>query len=328
VTGASGFVGGAIVRHAMARGCEVRALARTERAAASIARLGATPIRVRLDDETGLSRAMGGCRTVFHVAGTSEMCPRDPAGMDRVNVQGTGAVMRAAGRADVGRVVHTSSAATIGERAGTIGREDTPHRGSFLNEYERSKLLGERRAFQAGREFGVEVVSVNPSSVQGPGRTEGTARLLMRAARSRIAVLMHTWLSIVDVDDCAEAHLLAAEHGIAGDRYLVSGASLPVVRAVDLVRRLSGRPRYVLWMPRAAAETAVPLVHAVSHAWPEARLCPAMLRTLLHGHRYDGSLATRALGLRYTTLDRTLERTLEWYAERGLLHRGPTRRMR
>jgi dihydroflavonol-4-reductase len=327
VTGGSGFVGGAIVRHALARGGEVRALARTERAAASIARLGATPIRVTLDDEAGLIRAMRGTATVFHVAGAREMCARDPTGMDRVNVQGTDAVMRAAARADVGRVVHTSSAATIGEPAGTIGREDTVHRGSFLNEYERSKLLGERRAFEAGREYGVQVVSVNPSSVQGPGRTEGTARLLIGAARSWVAVLVHTWVSVVDVDDCAEAHLLAAEHGTPGQRYVVSGTSLPVVRAVDLVRRLTGRPRHVLWMPRGAAETAVPLLRGVTAFRRHAGLCPAMLRTLLHGHRYDGSRATRDLGVHYTALDRTLERTLDWYAERGLLGPGTARRM-
>jgi dihydroflavonol-4-reductase len=322
VTGGSGFLGGAVIRHLVADTFEVRALARSDRAAAAIAGLGASPVRVALEDEAALTGAIGGCSTVFHVAGTHEICPRDPAEMDRVNVDGTGRIIRAAARAGAGRVVHTSSAATIGEATGAIGHENTTHRGAFLNEYERSKLLGERRAFETGRDHGVDVVCVNPSSVHGPGRTEGTARLLTRAAGSRVAVLVQTWISVVDVDDCARAHLLAADHGRPGERYLVNGASLPVGRAVDLVRRVTGRPSHVLWVPRRAAAWAVPLAEVLVRARPGASPCPAMLRTLLHGHRYDGSRATRELGLRYTPVEHTVERTLAWQAELGLLGAG------
>ena len=319
VTGGSGFVGGAVVRHLLAHAIDVRALARTDRAATAIARLGATPVPLTLADEAGLTAAIRGCSTVFHIAGTYEICPRDPAGMDRVNVQGTAHVIRAAARAGVRRVVHTSSAATIGEAAGAVGTETTTHRGAFLNEYERSKFFGERRAFETGRDHGVEVVSVNPSSVHGPGRTEGTARLWTRAARSRLALVLQTWISIVDVDDCARAHLLVAERGRPGERYLVSGASLPVGRAVELVRRVTGRPSRVVWIPRRAVAAAIPFAEALVRARPGARPCPAMLRTLLHGHRYDGSRAVRELGLQYTRVEDTVERTLRWQAELGLI---------
>ena len=94
--------------------------------------------------------------------------------------------MRAAAAARVARVVHTSSATTIGERAGEIGREDTPHRGSFMSNYERSKFLGERRVLALGEELGVAVVCVNPSSVQGPGRTGGSATLLLDIVNGRL----------------------------------------------------------------------------------------------------------------------------------------------
>ena len=116
------------------------------------------------------------------------MCLRDPEPMFRTNVGGLGSVVRAAARAGVARVVYTSSAATIGERRGVVGDEDTPHRGSFLSAYERSKYVAEQRVFALGAELGVEVVSVNPSSVQGPGRTEGSARLLIGLVNGRLPV--------------------------------------------------------------------------------------------------------------------------------------------
>ena len=110
----------------------------------------------------------------------------------------------AASRADVSRVVYTSSAAAIGESRGVVGTEETPHRGTFLSAYERSKFLAERSEVELGAELGLDVVCVNPSSVQGPGRTEGSARLLLGLVNARLPVIVETFLSIVDVDDCTK----------------------------------------------------------------------------------------------------------------------------
>src|SRR5204863_4200799 len=126
-----------------------------------------------------LERAMVGGELVFNAGGVNEMCMRDAGPLFETNVAGAANVVRAASEAGVRRVIHTSSAATIGEARGTIGREDSEHRGSFLSRYERSKFLGERRALELGDDLGIEVVCVNPSSVQGPGRTGGSARLLL-----------------------------------------------------------------------------------------------------------------------------------------------------
>src|SRR5207245_335459 len=152
-TGASGFVGSAVVRHLVGSGREVRALARSDAAAGVVAAAGARPVRGHLFDLEALLTGMRGCSTVFHVAGLSSACPRDPAPMIRTNVDGAGNVVRSAAAAGVGRVVHTSSAATIGEASGAIGREDSPHRGSFLSPYERSKFLGERKVLGLGRDL-------------------------------------------------------------------------------------------------------------------------------------------------------------------------------
>lgn len=322
VTGATGFVGGALLRRLLDDGRDVRALARTDRAAAALADLGAIPALGDLDDAGSLRVAMEGVGTVFHVAGVNAMCLRDPSELYRTNVDGTERVIRAAAGAGVERVVYTSSAATIGEPEGVIGREDTPHRGTFLSGYERSKFLAEERARTIATELGVAVVTVNPSSVQGPGRTGGSARLLLGLVNARLPVVVPTFLSIVDVEDCTAGHVLAERAGVPGERYLLNGATLSVGEAVDLLRRVTGRPRGVLTVPRGAARIGGRLAGALARlSGRDLPACPEMIGTLLHGHRFDGSRARRELGLDYHPIEDTVARTLAWYRDRGLLRR-------
>jgi dihydroflavonol-4-reductase len=318
LTGGTGFVGGALLARLVADGAEVRALARTAAGAEAVRALGAEPVSGDLFDHDVLVQSMTGCATVFHVAGVNAMCVRDPGPMFRANVEGAGAVLAAAAASGVARLVHTSSAATIGEPRGVVGTEDTPHRGSFLSSYEKSKYLGEREVFDRGEELGIDVVCVNPSSVQGPGRLGGSARLLLDLVNGR-APIVDTYVSIVDIADCIEAHVLAATRGLPGSRYLVSGATLTPRSAVHLLRAETGHPRHVVRLPRAAATVAGAVGSAISTVTGrDLPLCAELARTLLHGHRYDGSLAERELGLRYTPIGETVRRTLEWYAERGL----------
>jgi dihydroflavonol-4-reductase len=320
LTGGSGFVGGALLQRLTRDGREVRALARSSEASRVVDACGGVPIPGNVLDEDALLSGMRGCETVFHVAGVNAMCVRDPEPMFRTNIGGSASVVRAAAHAGVARVVYTSSAATIGEARGVVGTEHTPHRGTFLSAYERSKYMAEQRVFALGADLGVDVVSVNPSSVQGPGRIEGSARLLIGLVDARLPVIVHTFLSIVDVDDCAEGHVAAEERGRPGERYVLNGASLTTSHAVKLVQSVAGRPRRVVRVPRAGAAVA-----GTAAGWA-ARLtrhdlpfCSELARTLLHGHRYDGSRATRELGLSYHPIEETVVRTLGWYAEHGLI---------
>lgn len=322
MTGGSGFVGGALVAGLVEEGWAVRALARSDASAAVLERAGADPVRGNLAEPDPLAEGMHGCDVVFHVAGVNAMCLRDPSPMFRANVEGSANVIRAAARAHVGRVVHTSSAATIGEAAHTVGREDSTHRGWFLSRYEESKFLGEREVLALGRALGVEVVCVNPSSVHGPGRTGGSGRLLLDLLNGRMPIV-DTFLSIVDVADCTRGHLLAAHRGVPGKRYLLSGMTLHARHAVALLRAETGHPVRVRRLPRAAAAMAGVLGGAASTVTRrELPMCPELAATLLHGHRYDGSRATRDLGLSYTPIRATIERTLRWYRANGLLAWG------
>jgi dihydroflavonol-4-reductase len=127
-------------------------------------------------------------------------------------------------------------------------------------------------------------------------------------------VLVRTWVSVVDVDDCAEGHVLAARHGVPGERYVLSGPSLRVDEALEALRTVTGGPGRVLWVPSLAVRAIAPFtaLAALSRRDADPFVCPAVVRTLLHGHRYDGTRATRELGLHYRPLAETLERTLAW----------------
>jgi len=320
VTGGSGVVGRALVRRLVADGREVRALARSDRTAEALGALGARPVRGDVLDAGSVQEAVRGCASVFHVAGINAMCGRDPRPMLRTNIEGSATVVRAAAAAGVAKVVYTSSASAIGEPHGTVGREDSAHRGTYLSNYERSKRLAEARVFETAAEVGVEVVAVNPSSVQGPSRASGSARLLLDVVNGRLPFLVDTTISIVDIDDCSEGHLLAEARGVPGERYLLSGASLTIREAVALLRHAWGAPERVRFAPGWVASAGAAILDAGARViGREAPVCLESVRTLRHGHRYDGSKATRELGLAYTPIEETVRRTLAWCAEQGLV---------
>jgi dihydroflavonol-4-reductase len=320
LTGGSGFVGGALADHLIARGDDVVALARSDAAERALTARGAHVVRGDVLDEDAMAAGMAGTELVYHVAGINTMCPKDPAALIHVNVRGAEAAVRAAARAGVPRVVLTSSAASLGEAEGTVGREDSPHRGSYMSVYERSKHEGEVAAFAAARRAGVELVSVNPSSVQGPGRAGGTGKILIAYLNGKLRAFLDTRISIVDIADCVEGHVLAAERGLPGERYVLNGTTLRSREALDIVSELAGVRHDVRLLPPRVATVAGAAVEAVFRVrGKQPPVCREMVRTLLHGHRYDGSRAERDLGLRYTPVEDTFRRTIEWAVAQGLV---------
>ncbi len=320
VTGGSGFIGGALVDALAAAGRPVRALARSAGAAQALRDRGAEPVTGDVLDADSLIRASQGCSVVYHAAGVNTFCLADPTPMERVNVDGSANVIAAAAAAGVGKVVYTSSAAALGEAHGTVGNENSAHRGSFLSEYERTKYLAERRVLHDAAERGVDVVCVSPSSVQGPGRLHGTARLLLQYLNGTMKFLVNTRISFLDIADCTTGHLLAEQHGKPGERYILNGATLTTREMIALVASTTGITRRVRWLPGQAAMAAAVVVEAGARAARrKPPICREMIRTVLNGHTYDGSRAERELGLHYTPVEETIARTLRWYSENGYL---------
>ena len=322
VTGGTGFIGGALVDALVSRGDAVAALARSDAAASASNASGAAIVRGDVLDEVALIEGMRGCDVAYHVAGVNTLCPTDPAQLFHVNVRGAEAAVRAAARAGVRRLVLTSSAAVLGEGEGTVGSERSTHRGSFLSVYEHSKHDGEKAALAAAEVEDVDLVCVNPASVQGPGRAGGTGRILIYFVNGRLKVFVDTVLSLVDIDDTVQAHLLAAERGVRGERYVLCAGSMTSREALAAVSKLTGvtdRPRL---LPSAVAVGVGATIEAASRLrGRKPPLCREMVQVLLHGHRYDGSRAAAELGLRYRPVEETFRRTIAWAMQEGLITR-------
>jgi dihydroflavonol-4-reductase len=322
VTGGTGFLGGAIVERLLADGRPVKALARSDDSARTLRELGAEPVRGDVLDADALTAAIRGCEVVYHAAGLNTFCLRDPSLLFEVNVQGSRNVVRAAAEAGVRRVVYTSSAAALGEARGTVGSETSPHRGSFLSSYERSKFEAEQAVLSVARETETEVVCVNPASVQGPGRATGSTRLLLDYLNGRLKAIVDSTISLVDIADCTEGHLLAEARGKPGERYVLSGATVTVREGIQLLGRLTGINAPVRALPPAVATAAAVAVETAARLRGKTpRVCRDLVRTALHGHAYDGSRAARELGLSYTPLEETIRRTLDWFRDEGLVER-------
>jgi dihydroflavonol-4-reductase len=319
VTGGTGFVGGLLLSRLVREGREVRALVRRP---GDRERLPTPEVELALGDlenEELLVRAAEGCEVVYHAAGMNQLCLPDPAPLYQVNVEGTRRLLQAASRAGVRRVVYTSSAATLGGDGHRPVDESSPAPQGFTSHYARSKFEAERVALEFE---GIDVVTVNPSSVQGPGRVTGTARVFLDYLNGRLRFDLPSRFGICYTADCVNGHLLAESKGRAGERYVLNTATLTNSEAIDLIAVISGltaRPRTV---PLPLAMGAAACLEWVAHSrGRRPMLCREAVRTVGHPHVYDGSRAERELGLRYTPLREAMEATVRWYRQEGLVTR-------
>ena len=316
VTGGTGVVGTPVVRYLVESGREVRGLARSEASATMLADMGAAPVRGDICSPDSLVKAVAGCDVVYHVAGLVSFCPQFPDRLYQVNVEGTRNVVRAARRAGVRRLVHTSSVVAVGEKPGTVGSESTPHRGYYLSHYGRSKHQAEMAAFAEAGDM--EVVVVNPSSVQGGGRATGSGGLLLQAVNGRFKYLVDTPISIVDTDDCAQGHLAAEQRGLAGQRYILSGFTLSLRQAVALMSDLTRRRYRIRFIPRGLLAPAGLVADTVGQYVDSVPFCRETVHLMRYGASYDGSRARWELGLEYRSPRETFTRALESFRAAGL----------
>ena len=224
---------------------------------------------------------------------------------------------------DYASLVRPDTAATLDSEPPAGTPDDRPRR--FLSGYERSKYEAERQVMELAPRLGVELVCLNPSSVQGPGRTTGTARWLISYANGRLHWLIDAPVSLVDIADCAEAHLLAATRGEPLHPYVISGSTQRISEMVHTLGTVAGHTYPIRFLPPGPAVAAASMVGAGFRvAGRRAPVCREMLRTLAHGHAYDGAPAARELGFTYTPLEETLRRALAWYVEHGLVRPSQT----
>lgn len=321
LTGATGFIGGAILDRLLREGQRVLTLVRQEEAARRVAAKGAIPILGDLLDPATYRDPLRSCDLLYHGAGVNAFCLRDPSLLYRVNVEGTRRLLEVAGEVGIRRVVYTSSALTIGEPPGQIGKEETPHRGYFFSHYERSKYEAEQVALALARQ-GLPVVVINPSSVQGPGRLHGTARLFLDYLNGNLPCIFGETVSLVYIDDCVEAHLKAEERGRVGERYLVSAPPIALEEFFGMMAELTGLPERPRWIgPTVARALGTVSEWTARLRGQRPRLCRELVQTVLHGPRYDSSKAGRELGIAFLPFREMAARTVAWYVETGHVRR-------
>lgn len=265
VSGATGFVGSAVVRALLARGADVRALARPGGDRRNLAGLDIDIVEGDLLQPETLTRAVAGCTGVFHVAADYRLWTRDPDAMLRANVDGTRALLSAASESGVGRVVYTSSVAVLGsEPSGAPADETTPVRyDDMIGIYKQSKFRAEEAAMHVTDQTGLDCVIVNPSTPIGPRdiKPTPTGRLIVEAAAGRMPAYVDTGLNVVHVDDVAAGHLAAFERGQRGRRYVLGGDDMPLRDILVTVAEHAGVrpprmeiPRWPIYPMALAAE--------------------------------------------------------------------------
>jgi dihydroflavonol-4-reductase len=324
VTGATGFVGAAVARALEHSGAEVRVLTRAGSDRSNLRGLAAQIAVGDLTDRGSLDRALSECTALYHVAADYRLGAREPAELYRNNVDGTRNILEAAHHAGVQRMVYTSSVATIGlPPDGAPGEEDTPVAlTDMIGHYKRSKYLAEEVVRDAAR-TGFPVVIVNPSTPIGPGdvKPTPTGQIVLDAACGRTPAYVDTGLNVVHVDDVAAGHLLAFEHGRAGERYILGGEDMTLREILTTIAKLVGGKPPRIRLPHAA------LLPVAFFAEAFAKVCGGTTRISVESVRmsrkrmfYSSAKAIRELGYGSRPALAAFEDALAWFRERGLLH--------
>jgi dihydroflavonol-4-reductase len=323
VTGGNGFVGCHVVRALLTRGDRVRVLIRPGADRAALAGLEVELASGDLRDREAVECAVAGCDQVYHVAADYRLWVPDPAAMYAANVDGTRNVIEASRRARVERIVHCSTVGALGIPPDRAGTEDTPVSiEKMVGPYKRSKFIAERVALEAAR-AGVPVVVVNPSTPVGPMdlKPTPTGRIIVDFLNRRMPAYVDTGLNLVDVSDVAQGHLLAAERGRIGEKYILGGENLTLREMLERLARISGVPAPRLRLPYAVAFGFALGAEAVSrvltHRAPRASVTEVrMSRKRMF---FDSAKARGELGYAPRPLDAALAAAVEFFRTSGLV---------
>ena len=321
VTGGTGFVGAHVVRALLARGREVRCLARPASPRSNLAGLPVEIVAGDVTDMASVSRAVAGCRVVYHCAADYTLDAPDPAALFAVNVGGTENVLRAAAAAGAERIVYTSSVGALGlGRNGEPAAEETPvDPRTLVGAYKRSKHAAERAALAAAG-GGAPVVVVNPSTPVGELdiKPTPTGRMIVDFCNRRMPAYVDTGLNLVDVRDVAEGHVLAAERGRVGERYILGNRNMTLREILEMLSEITGIPaprvRLPHWVPLAAA-AGERVLSRVRRRPPAISLDG--VRMSRHRMFFDPAKARRELGLPSSPVEDALARAVEWFRANG-----------
>ena len=322
MTGATGFVGGNLVRTLLLEDVEVRALVRSQSDHPALDGLRVERMPGDIEAPESLRAAASECDVVFHVAALTTLWDRDPRKHHRVNVVGTRNVLAAAEAAGVERVVHTSTWVVVGRPApGSLATEDTqPSKADLRGAYRRTKWLAEQEV-RAAVARGQDVVIASPTVPIGPGdvKPTPTGRIVLDFIRGKMPVAVGVHLNLIDVDDVAQGHIGAWRHGRKGERYLLGNWNTTLPEALSVLSEITGRRP-----PRLRAPASLALAAAYVDALLEGvilRRQPYLpleaARLARHRMAVDCTKAISELGLPQSSAAAALERSVRWFTDHG-----------
>jgi dihydroflavonol-4-reductase len=321
VTGGNGFVGCHVVRALVARGDRVRVLAREGADLTVLKEVDCEMVRGDLRDRDSVQRAVSGCSEIYHVAADYRLWVLDEEPMYQTNITGTRNILEAAGKAGVNRIVHTSTVGALGVPKAGVGREDTPVTlDDMPGPYKRSKFLSERDALAAASD-GLPVVVVNPSTPVGPldHKPTPTGRVIVDFLNHRMPAYLDTGLNLVGVEDCARGHLLAAERGRIGEKYILGGENLTLKEMLDRLATLSGlrAPRFKVPYRLAYAFALGGEFVARNFTKTPPRASLTEVRMASKKMFFDSSKARAELGFDPRPIDEALRAAIDYYRSNG-----------
>jgi dihydroflavonol-4-reductase len=313
VTGASGFIGWHVARALIAAGHEVRALVRP---GSQVREIDVEIATGDLRDPQSLDRAVLGCGLVFHLVADYRLWAANPGELYESNVGGTRNLLEAARKADVDRVVYTSTVGSIGVPRDGIGDEATPVGiEDMTGAYKRSKFLAEQTALEFARS-GLPVVIVNPTAPIGSHdvKPTPTGKIVLDFLKGNMPAFIDTGLNLVDVEDVAKGHLLAAERGRPGERYILGCENVTLAEILRRLARLTGRKAPSIRLPYGVAYAA----GLASTAWAnltgsEPRVPIDAVRMARKKMFVSHDKAKRELGFDPAGVDGALDRAVEWF---------------
>jgi dihydroflavonol-4-reductase len=321
VSGATGFIGSAVVRKLLARGREVRCYVEPGASRRNLDGLDVEIVEGDVNDRATAGRAMEGCNVFYHLAAIYKLWLPDNALMYEVNVEGTKTMLFAAMKANLDKVVYTSSIAAVGQpEDGSLADETTAFNlWDDANHYVRSKWLSERDALRFASE-GVPVVVVNPAFPFGERdiAPTPTGRFIVEALHERVPGYIDGGFNAVDVDDVAEAHVLAEEKGRVGERYILGAHNLTYREFYAAVTEIAGVKPVTRKLPkRLLLSMAWAMERVADMTQKPPQVTPKGLRYASRKLWFDTTKAHQELGMPRTPLRETIEKSIRWFRANG-----------
>ncbi len=314
VTGASGFLGWHVAHLLAERGYRVRALCRP---ASELRELPVERVTGDLRDPASLRSAIAGCDLLFHVAADYRLWAKNPADLYASNVEGTRNILDAAEQAGVGRVVYTSTVGCIGMPRGTDGNESTPVSVADMSgHYKRSKWLAEQVALEKAS-AGLPIVIVNPTAPIGDHdwKPTPTGKIILDFLSNRLPAFVDTGLNLVDVRDTAVGHLLAAERGTPGERYILGCENLTLKEILQRLAQIAGRPAPKTQVPYALAYAAGLVTTGWANLTGREPIAPLEGVKMARKKMFvTHAKAKRELGYTPGPVDVALRRAVDWFS--------------